>query len=371
MRELVARGIPVNTMTSATKLEWLLSKGPALRKSAAEGRLRLGTPDVWLTDRLTGGAAFATDPGQASCTGLYDAASGAWHAGALALFGLEADWLPAIAPTSSVVGETPAALFGAPIAVAARAGDQQAATFAQGAIAPGDAKLTAGTSAILDVHTGAAPVAPRRGAYPLALWELASGARAFCLEGTVVTAGSTVEWLVEIGLLATAESLDAVVARAPASDGVVFVPALQGLGTPHMDAAARGALFGVTRGTTAAHVVRAVVEGVAERCADVCDAVALGDGPLRVDGGLARSAAFVQALADATGRVVLRADETETTGLGAALLAGLATGFWRDPAEAVATRAAPAAIEPQRDSNARAASRAEWARAVVRVRSER
>jgi len=367
--ELQKRGIPVNTMASATKWEWLLNVVPAVRAAAAGGRLRLGTPDVWLTDRLTGGAAFATDPGQASCTGLWSADTDGWHPRALALFGVDAGWLPAIAPTSGVVDATPAGLFGAPIAVAARAGDQQAATFAQGALAAGDAKLTAGTSAMLDVHTGAAPAAPRAGAYPLALWRLASGTTVFCLEGTVVTAGAAVEWLVELGLLASADALDATADRAPTSDGVVFVPALQGLGTPHLDPRARGALFGVTRGTTAAHVVRAVVEGVAQRCADVCDALALAPGPLRVDGGLARSRAFVASLADATGRVVLRAHEVETTALGAAWLAGLAVGFWRDPAEAVATSAPPAPFAPRADADRRAAERAAWARAIERVRS--
>jgi glycerol kinase len=369
VRALQKRGIPVNTMASATKLEWLLGSAPGVRGAAAEGRLRLGTPDVWLTDRLTGGAAFATDPSQASCTGLWAADTDGWHPGALALYGLDAAWLPAIAPTSGVVGETPPALFGAPIAIAARAGDQQAATFAQGALAAGDAKLTAGTSAMLEVHTGDEPAAPRNGAYPLALWKLASGATSFCLEGTVVTAGSAVEWLVELGLLARADALDAIAALAPTPDGVVFVPALQGLGTPHLDPLARGALFGVTRGTTAAHVVRAVLEGIAQRCADVCDALALAPGPLRVDGGLARSRAFVEALADLTGRVVLRADESETTGLGAALLAGLATGVWSGPREAVATSAPPTPIEPRLGADRRAVLRAEWARAIERVRS--
>src|SRR4029453_11110716 len=130
-----------------------------------------------------------------------------------------------------------------------------------------------------------------RGAYPLALWKLASGSRAFCLEGTVITAGAVIDWLPELGLLPRADALDAVAAQAPTPDGVVFVPALQGLGTPQMDAGARAALFGVTRGTTAAHVVRAVVDGIAARCADVCEAIGLAPGPLRVDGGLARTEA--------------------------------------------------------------------------------
>ncbi|RIK98948.1 MAG: glycerol kinase, partial [Proteobacteria bacterium] len=317
VRELVARGLPVSTMTSATKLAWFLAHAPAVRDAARAGRLRLGTPDAYLAARLTGGAVFATDPSQASCTGLYDLRRGGWSEPALALFELEPAWLPALVPTSALAGETDAALLGAPVPVAARAGDQQAATFAQGAHAPGEAKLTLGTSAMLDLHTGAAPARFSAGAYPLALWELADGARAFCLEGTVVTAGAVVEWLVELRLLASPAALEPLLAATPSCEGVVFVPALQGLGTPFLESNARASLFGVTRGTTAAHVVRAALEGVAQRCADVCEALPLAPGPLRVDGGLARSDAFVALLADATGRAVLRAAEAETTALGA------------------------------------------------------
>jgi glycerol kinase len=369
--ELVRRGIPVSTMASATKFEWLLAEAPALREAARRRRLRLGTPDAWLTDRLTGGAVFATDASQASCTGLYDLRATAWSEAALRLFGLEPDWLPALVPTSAAVADTAASLLGAPIPVAARAGDQQAATFAQDAREPGRAKLTLGTSAMLDLHTGARPAKPPRGAYPLALWELASGERGFCLEGTVVTAGAAVTWLVELGLLAGAASLDAVARATPTSDGVVFVPALQGLGTPFLDAGARAALFGATRGTRAEHVVRAVLDGVAQRCADVCDALPLAPGPLRVDGGLARSTVLLETLADLTGRCVLRAAETETTALGAAYLAGLAGGLWPDAASAVGTAAAPLAVEPRADAEQRERRRAEWRRALARVSSAR
>lgn len=368
VQELAARGIAVGTMPSATKLEWLLTHVPACREAALAGRLRLGTPDAWLTDRLCGGAAFATDVGQASCTGLFDLRRGAWSAAALALFGIEAAWLPRLAPTSGVVGETPSALFGASIPVAARAGDQQAGSFAQGVLVPGQAKLTLGTSAMLEVHAGDTVPRPTRGGHPLALWELASIGRAYCVEATVITAGAVVDWLVQIGVLPDAASLDAIAAATPSSDGVVFVPALQGLGTPLLDTAARGACFGITRGTRAEHLVRAVIDGVAQRCADLEAAVDVAPGPLRVDGGLARSDAFVAALADATGRSVSRAAETETTALGAAYFAGLATGVWPDAEAAVATAAAPTRIESRIGARERAARRAQWQRAIARVR---
>ena len=365
---LEAEGIPVTTMASATKLEWLWKTRPALRAAAAAGRLRLGTPDAFLGDRLTGGAAFATDPGQASVTGLWSLRSGDWHAGALARFGLERSWLPALAPTSAVLGETPAALLGAPVPVAARAGDQQAAPFAQGAHAPGAAKLTLGTAAMLDVHTGASPARPVAGAWPLALLQLGDGARAFALEGTVVTAGAAVDWLVDLGLLRHAGEADAVAASVPASDGVAFVPALQGLGSPWLDEDARGAWSGLTRAARAGHLVRAVLEGVAQRCADLCEALPLRDEPLRVDGGLARSPFLLQALADLSGRVLQRAAEVETTALGAAYLAGLATGVWASPAEACARTTPPAIVEPALDAAARDARRDAWRRAVERAR---
>jgi len=370
VRDLVASGISVTTLTSATKFEWFLRHDAATRTAAREGRLRLGTPDVWLTDRLTGGSAFATDASQACCTGLYELRSGAWSEPALARFGIDRSWLPAVVPTTAVVGETPRGWLGARVPIAARAGDQQAATFAQGALSPGSAKLTLGTSAMLDLHTGESPARALRGSYPLALWELERGRPAFCLEGTVITAGAAIEWLVDLGLLASASDLDRVAARAPTSEGVVCVPALQGLGTPWLEDGARAILLGLSRGSRAEHVVRAMVEGVAQRCADVCDALALPPGPLRVDGGLARSDTFVAALADALGREVWRAAEIETTALGAAYLAGLAVGVWRSAQEAVATAAAPARITPQRNDAERADQRRSWQRAVERARRD-
>ncbi len=367
--QLQKQGIPVTTLSSATKFEWLLNHAPALRNAACSGRLRLGTPDAWLTDRLTGGRVFATDPGQGSCTGLWDLVAGDWHAGALASFGIEPAWLPRVTATSGVVGETPAALFGKPIPLAARAGDQQAATFAQGAHVPGAAKLTLGTSAMADVHTGSAPARPLPGTYPLALWTLADGARAFCLEGTVLTAGAAVDWLVDLGLLAEPADADALARSVPDSAGVCFVPALQGLGTPFLDAGARGLWSGLSRAARPAHLVRAVLEGIAQRCADLCAALPLRDEPLRVDGGLARSQVLLQALADASGRVLWRAAEVETTALGAAWLAGIATRVWSSPAAAAATAPPAAPIEPRVDEVQRAASTARWRRELAHARA--
>ena len=362
--ELQAAGIPITTLPSATKLEWLLRNDAAVAVAARAGRLRFGTPDAWLGYRLSGGASFATDPGQASCTGLFDLAGGAWSGPLLGMFGVGADALPALVATSGVVAEAQAEHFGGAIPLAARAGDQQAACFAQGALARGDAKLTLGTSAMLDVNTGGAPQRAPRGAYPLALWRLRGEPAAFCVEGSVVTAGAAIDWLVDAGLLASASALDAVARSVSSSEGVHFVPALQGLGTPFMDPDAKGFVGGLTRGSTAAHVVRAALEGVAQRCADVCEALAPAT-RLRVDGGLARSALLLQRIADLTGVCVERAFETEATAIGAAWLAAHGAGLLERPADVLAWLPVREPFEPQAPPESRRHAREHW-RAVLR-----
>jgi glycerol kinase len=363
-----AIGIPMTTLASATKLEWWMENDRDLREAAAAGRLCVGNPDAWLTWKLTGGSAHVTDASNASGTALFDLNSGDWSPPLLELFKQDANVLPRIVPTSEVVGETPADLLGAPIPVAARAGDQQAATFAQGAHAPGDAKLTLGTSAMLDLNTGGEVREAPPGTYALALWTLGDGTRAFCLEGTVITAGSAVDWLVELGIAPDAQSLDRLARDAGSSAGVVFVPALQGLGTPFLDDGARGLIGGLTRGNGAGHLARAALDGVAHRCVDLTDALELPPAPLHVDGGLAQSGFLVQRIADLSGRSVLRAAETETTALGSAFLAGLAVGIYADPTEC-RVAAPPRVFEPTWDAARRDEARAAWARAVERARS--
>ena len=365
-----AMGIPLNTLASATKFEWWLEHEPAVRKAASTGALRLGTPESWLTFKLTGGAAHVTDPGNASCTALYDVANGLWADPLLKLFGVPAEALPEIAATSGVVGETPAPLLGAAVPVAARAGDQQAAAFAQGVHAAGDAKLTLGTSAMLDLHTGTELAEPGPGAFPLALWRLSDGTQACCLEGTVITAGAAVDWLVGLGLAQDAEAVDGLAGECSDSEGVVFVPALQGLGTPLLDDRATGLLGGITRGTGVPQIARAVLEGVAQRCVDVCEALGLGDVPLRVDGGLARSDILLQTLADLGGRQVQRAAETEATALGAAQLAGLATRVFASPEACRSGLAAATSFTPAWDAQRRSGARERWLQVLARARSD-
>jgi glycerol kinase len=221
---------------------------------------------------------------------------------------------------------------------------------------------------MLDVHTGTRP-RPRPGAFPLALWRLADAATQFCVEGTVLTAGAVVEWLVGLGVLHRAEDLDALASSVASSEGVVMVPALQGLGTPWLHDGARGLAVGITRGTTAAHLARAAVDGIAHRCVDAALALEVAGEALPVDGGLAGSDLLCQTLADLLGRPVERAEETETTALGAALLAGLATGALRDARACRALAGAPRRFEPALAETQRLARRARFAEAVERARA--
>jgi len=367
--ELQARGVPMPVQASATKLEWLLQNQSGVAEAARAGRLRLGTPDVWLTDRLTGGSRFVTDPSCASGTGLFDSRQGTWMEPVAALFGVPCEALPAVVATAEIVGETPGELLGAPVPVAARVGDQQSASFAQGVHRAGEAKLTLGTAAMLEVHTGETLQQAGPGAHALALWRLPGTAMQYCVESSVHTAGAVVEWLVGIGLLPDVDSLDRIAREVADAEGVVFVPALQGLGTPYLDDAARGLLGGLTRGSKAAHVVRAAVDGLAQRCVDLCEASGLGAAPLRVDGGLARSDLLLQTLADLGGRAIHRARDLDTTALGAAQLAGLAVGVFSSLADCRAGLAAPLGFEPALDPAARVERRGRWAEAIARVRT--
>lgn len=365
--ELQKLGIPINTLASATKFEWMLANDDRIKRAADTGRLRLGSPDVWLTDRLSGGASFVTDPGHAACTGLYAAEENAWWPLALQLFGIDEAWLPEIVPTSQVVGEMLPDLLGRALPLAARAGDQQASTFALGVNRPGMAKLTLGSSAMLNLHVEKVAPTALDGFYALPLWSLPDGSFASCIEGTVITAGSSIEWLSEIGLLPQASQLDAVAGSVDDSQGIVFVPALQGLGSPFLDPAACGLLLGLTRGSGPGQIARAVLEGVSHRCVDLCESLPLTDEPLRTDGGLARSDLLMASLADFSGRSFLRAAEAETTALGAAYLAGLATGLWANAAEALATTQAPTRFDPVLSPAARDLARTRWRDALSRT----
>jgi glycerol kinase len=367
-------GLPLDAYFSGPKIAQILDSGPGLRARAVRGELAFGTVDSFLAWRLTGGRVHATDPSNASRTLLFDIRRLAWDDELLEHVGVPGALLPAVVPTSGVVGETDASIFGRSIPIAALAGDQQAATFGQACFRPGEAKVTYGTGAFLLVNVGAAPVASRNRLLTTVLWQLRPGGPVvYALEGSVFVAGAAVQWLRD-GLRAFESSADVERLAATVQDtgGVVVVPAFTGLGAPHWDPDARGAVLGITRGTGLAEIALATLEGIAQQVADVVEAMAADTGrpldALRADGGAAANDGLMQFQADLLDVPVERPVVPETTALGAAYLAGLAVGFWRDTAELEANWALDRRFSPAMEAARRAALRLTWARAIDRVR---
>lgn len=371
--ELLAHGIYANAMASATKLEWVLGAIPDGPQRAAQGELCFGTVDSWLLWKLTGHV-HATDLSNASCTGLYDALQDAWDQQAMALLGIPAALLPAIRSSSEVYGHATRESFGAEIPVAAMAGDQQAAMFGELCVDKGAMKITFGTSAMADINVGEFPVLSTRGAYPLVLWGLA-GRRTYCLEGTAPTAGAAVQWLRDgLGILQSLDESAALALQVPDSGGVWAVPAFQGLGTPYMDSAARAVIGGLSRASTRAHLVRAVLEGIAYRSREVLEAL-LEDcaiappARLRVDGGAAANDFLLQHLANVLGLPVERPHTVQASALGAAYLAGLATGVWQSLDEVRHAWRSGRIFEPTWNSDERETRFKNWQRAIAAARA--
>lgn len=361
-------GLVADPYFSATKLAWLLDHTPGTRARAERGELAAGTVDTWLVWQLTGGAVHATDPGNASRTLLYDLHRQDWSDELLAAFGIPRALLPEIRPSGGDFGA--ATLLGEPLRIAAVLGDQQAATFGQGCHAPGAAKCTYGTGAFVVVHDGAAPRPPPDGLLGTVGWQH-GGQWAYACEGSILAAGAALDWVrSDLGLAASPQALEHLAQGVPDSAGVTLVPAFAGLGAPHWQPHARGALLGLTRGTTAAHIARAAYEGVALRVADVLDALsAAGRSPatLRVDGGLAHGDLLLQLQADLTGVTVARPRCVETTAFGAAALAGVAVGLWADPAQAAACNPPVRSFEPAWSADRREALKARWRAALAAV----
>ncbi len=344
--ELRAEGLPVAPNMTATKAEWLLQQSDVPRQ-----HVRLGTVDSWIVWQLSAGSAHVTDATNAAVTGLYDVAAGAWDGSVLDRLGIPPTCLPTVVDTLGHLGEATEVVGSPP--VTAIVGDQQASLVGQGCIEPGQAKITFGTGAMLDLCLDAPPPPTTpAGTFPIVTWQRA-GRPSFGLEAVMLAAGTAIEWLRDgLGIIESAEASAAVAATVDDAGDVVFVPSLSGTGSPDWDHGARGLLIGVTRGTTRAHVVRAVLEGVAHRGADLVDAVEAATGHVidrvRIDGGMSRNPVFAQALADTTQRTIEVSAEREATALGAGLLAGVGFGTWSELSEAVASRAAPTLVEPAR-----------------------
>jgi glycerol kinase len=361
-------GLVLDPYFSGTKLEWLLHNVPGLRARAERGELAAGTVDSWLVWQLTGGAAHVTDPTNASRTLLYNIDRLDWDDELLDLFDIPRGLLPDVRHSAEVYGESTAAALGLSIPVAGMAGDQQAALFGQGCVTAGLAKNTYGTGAFLLLHTGSERVASSSGL----LTTVACGPRgepAYALEGSIFIAGAAVQWLRDgLCIIETAPDTDALARALPSNDGVYFVPAFVGLGAPHWNAEARGTIVGLTRGTGREHLVRAALEAMAYSTHDVLRAMEQDSGivaaELAVDGGASMNDWLMQFQADVLGMNVHRPAMVETTALGAAGLAGIATGVWRDAAHFLGERAEPTRFEPRADEAARSAWLAGWKRAV-------
>ena len=341
-------GLALAPNQSATKLVWLLNTFDPDRS----GDLLFGTVDSWIAWVVSGGSLHVTDHSNAAVTGLYDMAAGTWSAAACTALGVPLEMLPTIVDSTGELGVA-SALPGAPL-IGGLAGDQQASLIGQGCVRPGMAKITFGTGGMLDLCTGTDhPDGYRRsehGTFPIVAWTRA-GEATYGVEAIMLSAGTNVEWLRDdMGLIATAAESHDVAASSAETDGVTYVPALLGLGTPHWDYGARGTLLGITRGTGRPQIVRAVLEGVAQRGADLVEAAEADAGlaapSLRVDGGMTENPTFIQALANATGKQVEVSPVTEATTLGAGYLAGLAVGTWSNVGEVADSWAPATVVEP-------------------------
>ena len=331
-------GLVIDAYFSGTKLNWLLQNIPGARQRAMRGELAFGTIDSWLIWQLTGGKVHATDVSNASRTMLFNIHRLDWDDELLRAMDIPRNVLPTIVSSSEVIGETACEGLPRGIVIGGVAGDQQAALFGQACYRPGMAKNTYGTGCFMLMNTGESAVASQHNLISTVAWRLNGQPAQYAVEGSVFVAGAAVQWLRDgLGIIEKASDVETLAASVADSGGVVMVPAFTGLGAPHWDATARGAIFGLTRGSTRAHIARATLESIAFQSAELAaamrDDASVPIAELRVDGGAAVNNFLMQFQADLIGVNVVRPKITETTALGAAYLAGLAVGFWRTQEE--------------------------------------
>ncbi len=365
-------GLRLDPYFSGTKLRWILENVPGARAKAEAGKLCFGTVDTWLIWQLTGGKVHVTDATNASRTLLYNIHTGEWDEELLKLLSVPRAMLPEVRSSSEQYGEVSRQLFPAGAPIAGIAGDQQAALFGQACFRPGMAKNTYGTGCFLLMNTGDKAVPSHNNLLTTVAWRI-GGKTEYALEGSVFVAGAAIQWLRdELKLVASAQELDELAASVPDTGGAYLVPAFAGLGAPHWDPYARGAMVGLTRGTKRAHLCRAVLEAIAYQSADLIACMEKDSGiklqELRVDGGAARSRPLMQFQADVLGVPVVRPRNVETTALGAAYLAGLAVGFWPSREEIARHWAVDTIFKPGQPVLAMAAGRAGWERALERAK---
>ncbi len=362
-------GLVIDPYFSATKIRWILENVPGAREQAERGELLFGTVETWLIWKLTGGKVHVTDYSNASRTMLFNINTLCWDEEILRRLQIPASMLPKAVHSSGVVGETDAAFFGAPIAISGAAGDQQAALFGQTCFAPGDAKCTYGTGAFLLMNTGEIPIFSQNGLVTTIAWGL-DGQVHYALEGSIFVAGAAVQWLRdELRFIESASDSEYMARKVSDTNGCYVVPAFTGLGAPYWDARARGTILGLTRGVNKYHIIRATLDSIAYQVNDVLQAMEADAGirlsALKVDGGASANNYLVQTQSDISAAPVLRPKCVETTAMGAAYLAGLAVGYWKDQDEIRQNWAVDRQFVPEISSEERTDRLTHWKKAVI------
>lgn len=362
-------GLIIDAYFSASKIRWILENVPSAREKAEKGELRFGTVDSWLIWNMAGGRVHVTDVTNASRTMLFNINTLQWDEKLLELFGVPSSMLPDVRSSSEIYGTT--SILGGEIPIAGIAGDQQSALFGQMCTEPGAVKNTYGTGCFLLMNTGEYPIVSKNNLLTTIAWKI-GGKVNYALEGSIFVAGSVVQWLRDgLGIIRSSSEIEALARSVDNSGGVCFVPALTGLGAPYWDQYARGTIVGLTRGTTAAHIARAALEGIAFQTMDIMEAMGKDAGmalkELKVDGGASNNNLLMQFQSDILGVDVIRPKVTETTALGAAYLAGIAVGFWDSVDDVRQQWQTDRVFSPQAPADEAASARKAWADAVKRT----
>ena len=366
-------GLIIDAYFSATKIRWILENVPGAREKAEQGKLRFGTVDTWLIWMLTRGEVHVTDVSNASRTMVYNIHDLCWDKELLELFGIPQSMMPEVKSSSEVYGYTKTTLFAHEVPIAGIAGDQQAALFGQMCTEPGAVKNTYGTGCFLLMNSGDKPITSSNNLLTTIAWKIGDKV-SYALEGSIFVAGSVVQWLRDgLGIIRSSSEVEELAASVPDNGGVYFVPALTGLGAPYWDQYAQGCIHGISRGTKAAHIARAALEGIAFQTMDIVNAMQKDAGvelaELKVDGGASRNNLLMQFQADILGTSVIRPKVTETTALGAAYLAGLAVGYWESIDHIKSQWAVDTAFTPEAPEETVNALKEGWADAITRTLS--
>ena len=368
-------GLIIDAYFSATKVRWILDNVEGARQKAEEGRLRFGTVDTWLVWMLTRGQVHVTDVSNASRTMLFNIHTLQWDKDLLELFNIPESMMPLVKSSSEIYGYTKATLFAYEVPIAGMAGDQQAALFGQMCTEPGSVKNTYGTGCFLLMNSGEKPIMSSNNLLTTVAWKIGDTVN-YALEGSIFVAGSVVQWLRDgLGIIRSSSDIEKLAKSVPDNGGVYFVPALTGLGAPYWDQYAKGSLYGISRGTTAGHIARAALEGIAFQTMDIVKAMEKDAGcalkELKVDGGASRNNLLMQFQADVLGTSVIRPKVTETTALGAAYLAGLAVGYWDSIDHIKSQWGVEKEFTPQADEETVNALKEGWTDAIRRTLTDK